>query len=371
MPSRPTWFWTSFLTSIGVNALLFVSAAEWLYSIQPIYMPGYSRGTSESPVYIANAGPKIADTILGDPNGHGDATDASPGDEPMEARIGPETQAFMSRDPEGPGKIGEPPSPSTAIPGENGNGDDGAPAMFGAATPQSAQATPAFAKTPPPVLHNNAEEMKPPEEIAKTSEDSADVSKKIDIPDLIAQGVSAPERKTKGDAPEANDPPAEAGSPEPKPMLMASIADPKDLPIAPSNPSASSIGGGKPGPNIRPADPAPQTESESDPFSTKNSVKFKRGSTDVQFGRKHKLVRPQIGLAAQTALLNLHEPTIVLALTLDEKGNVVSVTILKSSGSKDLDQALKVAAYQWWIEPTKNAAGKAIKDVIPFVVGFT
>ena len=113
-------------------------------------------------------------------------------------------------------------------------------------------------------------------------------------------------------------------------------------------------------------------DSESDPFAKKGAVQFKRGATDIQFGRKHKIIRPRLGLAAQTDLLNLRDPvTLVLALTLDDSGKVIRVDVLKSSGSRNLDQSCKVAAYEWWLEPTKDKSGKAVKDVVPFVIGFS
>src|SRR5439155_25391692 len=75
------------------------------------------------------------------------------GDEPMQAALAPQAQAFLSRDPEGPGRVGQDPSMSTQIPGENGNGHDAPPAIFGAATPAAAQPVPAF--TPPKTVAAN------------------------------------------------------------------------------------------------------------------------------------------------------------------------------------------------------------------------
>src|SRR5205823_1225641 len=124
-------------------------------------------------------------------------------------------------------------------------------------------------------------------------------------------------------------------------------------------------------PSATGGNPAPRGESESVPFSTKGSIKYKRGSTEIQFGRKHKLVLPRLGLGAETDLLNLRRPaSLILALTLDESGKVTRADVLKSSGSKNLDQAFKVAAYEWWLEPTQDKSGKPIKDVVPFSIGF-
>src|SRR5438309_11306116 len=110
MPARPTWFWTSFFSSIGVNAVLLTSSACWLYSQTKIYLPGYTRTSIVMPIYVDAPPPPEQDTLLGDAAGKGDAADAMAGDEMMQAREGPQAQAFLSRDPEGPGKIGQEPS---------------------------------------------------------------------------------------------------------------------------------------------------------------------------------------------------------------------------------------------------------------------
>jgi len=393
MPSRPTWFWSSFFASIGVNAVLLTSSACWMYSQTKIYLPGYARSEVIYPIFVAQAPPNIPDTILGDTSGKGDAADAMEGDEPMQARQGPQGQAFLSRDPEGPGKVGSPPSMSTMIPGENGNGDDGAPAMFGAAQP-AAPVMPEFAPkqfakadSPPdkPKPDDQQQAAKPDDRDrsdtqAKLDRDPNDV--KVD-PKIPTDENAKEDPKNPGEKRIASEtgtalltsPPPPPAAPPPQstpPVQYASIADAMPTPPSAQHPQSQSVGGGKPGPNAAPADPAPQSDSESDPFSKKGAVQFKRGSTDVQYGRKHKIIRPRLGLGAQTAMLNLPQPiTLTLALTLDETGKVTRVDVLKSSGSKNLDQACKVAAYQWWLEPSKDKSGKAVKDVVPFVIGFS
>jgi hypothetical protein len=122
---------------------------------------------------------------------------------------------------------------------------------------------------------------------------------------------------------------------------------------------------------LPPADPAPMAESETDPFSVKDGVRFVRGREAAQFGRKHKLVRPRLTLAGQTALLEVPAPIIVvLRLHLDAAGNVTRAEIARSSGSPEIDLPCKVAAYQWWLEPTRDRSGNAIADVVPFVIRF-
>src|SRR5439155_21195608 len=116
---------------------------------------------------------------------------------------------------------------------------------------------------------------------------------------------------------EASSPKSRATKEEIASIADAAIAPPPPTPAQPAQQQPST--GGRIGPAVAPADPAPQSESESDPFSKNGSVKFKRGATDIQFGRKHKIIRPRLGLAAQTDMLNMHLPiTLVLALTLDD-----------------------------------------------------
>jgi TonB family protein len=113
-------------------------------------------------------------------------------------------------------------------------------------------------------------------------------------------------------------------------------------------------------------EPAPQLPSEADPFSKEGSVKFQHGKTDVQFGRKHKLIRPRFDLAVQLDLLAMSLPiTLVLKLRLDEQGNVAAADVEQSSGSKLLDHAVKITAYKWWFEPKK------LKDSSPDEFLFT
>ena len=89
----------------------------------------------------------------------------------------------------------------------------------------------------------------------------------------------------------------------------------------------------------------------------------------MQFGRKHKVVRPRFDIGAQSDMLRLRNPlAIAIKIELDATGKVTHVDFVRGSGSEAVDQAIKVAVYQWWIEPTKDKSGRPIKDVIPFVI---
>lgn len=121
----------------------------------------------------------------------------------------------------------------------------------------------------------------------------------------------------------------------------------------------------------RPApDPAPQGSTESDPISTVGSVEFRGGSTEVRLGRKYRLTRPRLSLAAQVDLITLPSPVVVLKLKIDPTGKVTSAEIYRSSGSNEIDQPCKLAAYDWWFEPARDRDGKAVEDVILFAIRF-
>jgi TonB family protein len=118
------------------------------------------------------------------------------------------------------------------------------------------------------------------------------------------------------------------------------------------------------------ADPAPQGSTESDPSSTRGFAEFRAGSTSVRLGRKFKLTRPRLSLASINDLMAVATPTVVLKLTIDESGNVISADVYRSSGSTNIDQPCQLAAYNWWFEPTKDKSGRPIKDVILFTIRF-
>ena len=138
-------------------------------------------------------------------------------------------------------------------------------------------------------------------------------------------------------------------------------------PAAPTPPveQASAIPGA-----AQSADPAPQGSTESDPTSTVGSVQFRAGSTEVRLGRKFKLTRPQLSIAARTDLMTRARPVVVLKISIDETGKVVSASVYRSSGSIHIDQPCQLAAYEWWFEPLKDKSGKPQKDVILFAISF-
>ena len=127
---------------------------------------------------------------------------------------------------------------------------------------------------------------------------------------------------------------------------------------------------GRPGTNTPAADPAPQAETESDPFAIVGSLEFRPGSTKVRMGRKHRITRPRLSWDTQYDFYGMTRSTLVLDLQLDETGQVVSATVEKSSGSESIDQPCRIAAYQWWFEPAKDVMGHPTRDEIKFTIKF-
>jgi len=111
------------------------------------------------------------------------------------------------------------------------------------------------------------------------------------------------------------------------------------------------------------------SESESDPFSTQASVDISFGKVDPHLGRKVKTVRPVINWAAEVDLIQSLFPKMRLRVRLDAKGKPAEVKILRSTGSTNLDQAVKLAVYQWEFEVSKAASRPAV-DVVEFTINW-
>lgn len=156
------------------------------------------------------------------------------------------------------------------------------------------------------------------------------------------------------------------GEANPQPMLgLGAVRAPSPSPrvrrATPTPPAQSSAPA---------ADPAVMSDSESDPFSASKdaAIEFRDGRVDVRFGRKVKTVRPRLSLAAQYDLLSMQFPRMVVRLNVDARGDVRRVEIVKSTGSASADQEVKVALYQWWVEPARDLSGIAVADTIEFPI---
>src|SRR4051794_22837341 len=111
--------------SLVLHALLLGGIAE-VYNVETgstIFFPGFPKKETIAALLIpAEENREDPRQRLGDSQGHGDATSASPGDEPMRSPFkSAQAQPFLSLDPEGSGKIGEEPTDSVLPLGQPGS----------------------------------------------------------------------------------------------------------------------------------------------------------------------------------------------------------------------------------------------------------
>ncbi len=141
-------------------------------------------------------------------------------------------------------------------------------------------------------------------------------------------------------------------------------------PAGPTAPSINAVAYPPAGGTASPADPAPQGDSESDPFKKNGSFEFRNGELIARFGRKVKTVRPRLTIAGQMDLIGKASRTVILKVKIDEHGKVRLVEVARSSGSNEVDQPCRVAVYQWEFEPSRNAAGDPVPDVLMIPIVF-
>lgn len=128
--------------------------------------------------------------------------------------------------------------------------------------------------------------------------------------------------------------------------------------------------GHPPGSELPAADPAPMSDTESDPFSTLGAAVTRDGRLSVRFGRKFRARRPRLTLAGKMELLEMTEPKVTLDVSIDESGRVTGVQVAKSSGSNEVDQPTRVAMYDWWFEPKRDPSGGAVPDRFQFTISW-
>jgi outer membrane biosynthesis protein TonB len=174
----------------------------------------------------------------------------------------------------------------------------------------------------------------------------------------------------------AEPPPPAVDAPLPKPKEQQKptpqvTPDVSHDPPAPAPPLVTTGDARAPGRDRASADPAQESDSESDPFSkTAISAVLRDGKLDVREGRKIKTTRPHFLPGSEAAFYANPNATLVLKIQIDATGNVKHVETIRSAGSVEIDQPCEVAVYDWWFEPTHNKAGKPVPDVVVFTINF-
>jgi TonB family protein len=301
------------------------------------------------PIMSDEADPRTS--RFGEPEGSGYAMNSLVGEGILHAREGPQDQAWLSRDPVGPGRMLEEPSFSTALPGVNG---DGAPKS------RSGRGRPSLAGLAPEGEGN--------EEAAPFGVGGMRIvaAPKVALRPPVSAGGADSGAGVIGPSPAAtqaaSQADAEASGP---PVAVVAVA-----PAAARGSSSAGHGGdetggsGPAGPPIPPADPGPLSDSESDPFSRIGSAVISPGGVQARLGRKVKTIKPRLPLKGELDLVSLMDPSVILKVSIDETGRATDVSVLKSSGSNEVDLPTRLAIYKWWIEPGKDKQGKSVPDVI-------
>lgn len=293
---------------------------------------------------------------FGESDGKGAAMHSVAGEQPMLAHKGPQDQPSISRDDPGQGDRNNKPSEDGGKPGEPGKPS---PAAKVAQAPGQTTPPPVFGVVPP-----EQELTHPALPRHRQQEPAAAIGAGplVRPADDTLPGTTQPSREklamlTPSHLPVTVEPAIK------NPELAAKPSGPATRPAVPGERIAKAGANGEGGTADKTSkstapDPAPKTDSESDPFSMTGSAVFRAGRVDARFGRKVKTVRPRLELAGQYDLLSLPSPSVIMKVRADESGRVRNVEIVKSSGSSEVDQPCQLAMYEWWFEPPKDKAGK-------------
>jgi TonB family protein len=347
---------------------------------------------------------------IGRQDGKGIGTHDAEGPKPVQGRVADNDQPNLNRTP--PGAVRTPqPGESRELPGQGGTGGQAG----GPPAPQAVAAPPPMPPPVQPVEHAEKGELRPgPIDVKVPTHAQGVESDATKINEQVKQrGPLAPERPGAAVAsalkpgqwygpprvdspqlpelPQQDDgvlvapPPPPVGSPaaSPPPAPPPLRAPPPTISqdISPATPAAvvavpptqkpqtEQGDGGQPGTPAASADPAQQSDSESDAFSKIDGVIRQDGRLEVQFGRQVKTVRPRLPISAMIDAA-LGARSVTLKVSIGRDGNVTAVGVSKGSGSREVDQASLLAMYDWWFEPVKDKKGQPVPDMVYFTLNF-
>jgi TonB family protein len=316
MPTRIGYrlFATAIAASVVAHALV-------LASLKSVQVGRGEPARELETMMVVYAGPETrpaetgSEFDIGAPNAKGYATHDLEGRQEQQAREAPQDQPSLSLDPVGLSRMVEVPS-----------------------SPGDSQHTPPPVNAPSPAV-SVASLPRPPIEPA------------------LPRDITSRTRQEQIERLAATVPP-EVRPPQVSNDAVAFAPPAAPAPQSPPTPAGSG------------ADPAPQSDSESDAFSVLGSVQFRAGRVIVQSGRQVKTRRPRIGLAGMVELAQRSTAQVELKVSVDAAGKVTDVDVARSSGSNDIDQPCRVAMYDWWFEPKKDRSGRAVPDVFRFTISF-
>jgi TonB family protein len=282
---------------------------------------------------------------FGESNGAGTGLNRSEGEEPMHARQADADQALLSREPVGAGQHVSVNAGSATNAGGGAPPSSPAPVDPPTAPEKKSHDPPQPPPTPAAPIAQNA----PPEAAPQVQVSAKDLEVKPEV-------TQSPPDHPQVDSPK----PAAPAPPKPQPEHVQVAAVPPS-PVPDQKSGAPSSAGM----------PLPPSDSDSDPFSrVTGTMVFQNGRLVAQHGRKVKTVRPQIGIAGEVDALGMISAVVVVEVHINAEGEVTQVELFKRSGSVAIDERTRDAVYHWVFEPTRDKAGKPIRDVVYFAIEY-
>jgi TonB family protein len=330
--------------------------------------------------------------IFGDSIGKGDSPNSSDGDKPMHSSLQAfQDQAMLTRTRQSHAISGGSDQVSKLKTGDSGSGgnDGQSPQAADSSTPFGAGATgqPMLApkstpRSPQPAVVQRPVQtpLQPPPAppapaVAVVQPPNPDKSTANDS--LIAMGSTipltaahtTPTTPVTPAVPQLLSPPA---APATQPATQSPPAESVNPPDPPNGGAARPGLPGNPGPTAASPYAAPLGVSDSDPYSKIPTVDMRYGKVEARLGRKIiRTVRPQLGLAGEIDVATSISPVVTLAAKIDEEGRVTDVSVVRSSGSENIDTPCERAVEQWIFQPTVDPkTGKGVPDMIIFSLIF-
>jgi hypothetical protein len=116
--------------------------------------------------------------------------------------------------------------------------------------------------------------------------------------------------------------------------------------------------------NAAEPNPAPQGQSDVDPFAKAEGISLV-GGVKARQGREIKFSRPRVDLAFRAEFTRLAKRRMeaLFRITTDASGRPRNIEILRSSGSEQIDESLRLALFDSWF-------GGKMPDEFPFAIRF-
>lgn len=147
------------------------------------------------------------------------------------------------------------------------------------------------------------------------------------------------------------------GNPEPQAQPPVQSVEPVAEPASAIKPEQTPAPEARSPTQATEARPVPQGQSDLDAFAREEGADFTPGGMKARAGREVKLARPRINLAfmADATALYGRGLRVLMMIETDANGRPRNVTVIESSGSEVIDNAVRVAAFDSWFGPPMSS----------------